>query len=161
MFVTVLHGDNEEALFNIHCRVQLLLEGIKRTCHCEPEVEIELADENGQIKNLLENRHCYASEILSERETCILLAVSRPAGTTEAVFTPLLNDEDIINSKFLAKLGNWGESKSSSSRTKSKRHSRKSVVIQSMSLLDGKPSPPQPGKSKSTASTTKKRAGKS
>ncbi|XP_069080541.1 uncharacterized protein CXorf65 homolog isoform X2 [Pleurodeles waltl] len=136
MFVTVLHGDNEEALFNIHCRVQLLLEGIKRTCHCEPEVEIELADENGQIKNLLENRHCYASEILSERETCILLAVS-------------------------PKLGNWGESKSSSSRTKSKRHSRKSVVIQSMSLLDGKPSPPQPGKSKSTASTTKKRAGKS
>ncbi|KAJ1175233.1 hypothetical protein NDU88_000524 [Pleurodeles waltl] len=66
-------------------------------------VEIELADENGQIKNLLENRHCYASEILSERETCILLAVSRPAGTTEAVFTPLLNDEDIINSKFLGK----------------------------------------------------------
>ncbi|XP_078539999.1 uncharacterized protein CXorf65 homolog [Lissotriton helveticus] len=160
MFVRVLHGDNEEALFNIQCRVQLLLEGIKRTCHCESE-EIELADENGQVKNLLENRYCYASDILSERETFILLAVSRPAGTTDAVFTPLLIDEDIVNSKFLAKLGNWGESKSSSSRTKSKRHNRKSVVIQSTSLHDGKPSPPQPSKNKSTATTPKKRAGKS
>ncbi|XP_069473387.1 uncharacterized protein CXorf65-like [Ambystoma mexicanum] len=160
MFVTVLHGDNEEALFNTQCKIQLLLESIKRSCRCEPEVEVELADETGQVKNLLANQHRYAAEILSERETCILLAVSRHAGTSEAVFTPLLNDEEIVNSKFLAKLGNWGDSKAGGSRTKSKRLSRKSVVVLSPPAADGKPSPPQQRKAKAATPTPRKRAGK-
>lgn len=39
--------------------------------------EIELADVSGQAKNLLQNQHCYASELLSEREICVLLGVTR------------------------------------------------------------------------------------
>ncbi|XP_075459507.1 uncharacterized protein CXorf65-like isoform X2 [Ascaphus truei] len=129
MFITVLYGDNEEILFNSHCKVQLLLESIKNSCHCENEGEVELADESGQVKNLLENQQRYASELLNERETCVLLGVTRSQGSAEVVFTPLLNDDGIVNAKFLAKLGNWGESKVSSRKLKSKRSNRKSTVV--------------------------------
>ncbi|KAE8591944.1 hypothetical protein XENTR_v10018611 [Xenopus tropicalis] len=100
MFITVLYGDNEEALFNINCKVQLLLESIKTCCHYDNEGEVELADESGQVKNLLENPQRYASEFLNERETCVLLSVT---SSTEAIFTPLLNDDEIVNTKFLVK----------------------------------------------------------
>ncbi|XP_044852663.1 uncharacterized protein CXorf65 homolog [Mauremys mutica] len=103
MFVTVLHGENEKTLFNIHCKVQLLLESIKHCCGYENEGEIELADVSGQVKNLLQNQHCYASELLSERETCVLLGVTRGEGSSEVIFTPLLKDEGVINPKFLGK----------------------------------------------------------
>ncbi|XP_068098479.1 uncharacterized protein CXorf65 homolog isoform X2 [Hyperolius riggenbachi] len=123
MFVTVLYGDNEEMLFNINCRVQLLLESMKNCCHSDGE------DDTGQVKNLLENQHRYANEILAERETCVLLAVTRSQDSNEVIFTPLLNDENIVNAKFLAKLGNWGESKDSSRKPKSKRSTRKATVV--------------------------------
>ncbi|EMP29043.1 hypothetical protein UY3_13873 [Chelonia mydas] len=93
--------ENEKTLFNIHCKVQLLLESIKHCCGCENEGEIELADVSGQAKNLLQNQHCYASELLSEREICVLLGVTRGEGSSEVVFTPLLKDEGVINPKFL------------------------------------------------------------
>ncbi|XP_072012647.1 uncharacterized protein [Engystomops pustulosus] len=104
MFVTVLYGDSEEMLFNINCKVQLLLESIKHSCHYEYEGEIELADDTGQVKNLVENQQRYANEILLERETCVLLAVT-------------------------TKLGNWGESKDSGRKLKSKKSNRKSTVV--------------------------------
>ncbi|KAG8568306.1 hypothetical protein GDO81_013955 [Engystomops pustulosus] len=129
MFVTVLYGDSEEMLFNINCKVQLLLESIKHSCHYEYEGEIELADDTGQVKNLVENQQRYANEILLERETCVLLAVTRSSDSSDVIFTPLLNDDTIVNSKFLAKLGNWGESKDSGRKLKSKKSNRKSTVV--------------------------------
>ncbi|XP_063292078.1 uncharacterized protein CXorf65 homolog isoform X2 [Pelobates fuscus] len=129
MFIRVLYGDNKEALFNINCKVQLLLAGIKSYCRYENEGDVELADENGQVKSLLENQHVYATEILNERETCILLSVTRPHGSTEVVFTPLLNDETIVNAKFLAKLGNCEDSKTSSRKSKAKKPKQKSTVV--------------------------------
>ncbi|OCT72251.1 uncharacterized protein CXorf65-like isoform X1 [Xenopus laevis] len=129
MFITVLYGDNEEALFNINCKVQLLLESIKTCCHYDNEGDVELADQSGQVKNLLENPQRYASELLNERETCVLLSVTKLPGSTEATFTPLLNDDEIVNAKFLAKLGNWGESRVSSRRSKSKKGNKKNVVL--------------------------------
>ncbi|XP_075695384.1 uncharacterized protein CXorf65 homolog [Rhinoderma darwinii] len=133
MFITVLYGDSDEMLFNINCKVQLLLESIKNLCHYENEGEIELADDSGQVKNLVENQQRYASELLSERETCVLLAVTRSTDSSDVIFTPLLNDETIVNAKFLAKLGNWGESKDSSRRLRSKKSNRKGTVIISTS----------------------------
>ncbi|XP_044137946.1 uncharacterized protein CXorf65 homolog isoform X1 [Bufo gargarizans] len=103
MFITVLYGDSEEMLFNINCKVQLLLECMKNSCHYENEGEIELADGSGQVKNLLENQQCYANELLSERETCVLLAVNRSPDSSDVIFTPLLNDDTIVNAKFLGK----------------------------------------------------------
>ncbi|XP_073513417.1 uncharacterized protein [Phyllobates terribilis] len=108
MFITVLYGESEETLFNINCKVQLLLESIKNLCHYENEGEIELADEGGQVKNLQENQQRYASELLGERETCVLLAMT-------------------------TKLGNWGESKDSSRKLKTKKSNRKGTVVISTS----------------------------
>ncbi|XP_069597154.1 uncharacterized protein CXorf65-like isoform X2 [Ranitomeya imitator] len=133
MFITVLYGESEETLFNINCKVQLLLESIKHLCHYENEGEIELADEGGQVKNLQENQQRYASELLGERETCVLLAVTRSPDSSDIIFTPLLNDDTVVNAKFLAKLGNWGESKDSSRKLKTKKSNRKGTVVISTS----------------------------
>ncbi|XP_073513416.1 uncharacterized protein [Phyllobates terribilis] len=133
MFITVLYGESEETLFNINCKVQLLLESIKNLCHYENEGEIELADEGGQVKNLQENQQRYASELLGERETCVLLAMTRSPDSSDVIFTPLLNDDTIVNAKFLAKLGNWGESKDSSRKLKTKKSNRKGTVVISTS----------------------------
>ncbi|XP_063799877.1 uncharacterized protein CXorf65 homolog [Pseudophryne corroboree] len=133
MFITVLYGDNEEILFNINCKVQLLLESMKNSCHYGNEGDVELADDSGQVKNLLDNQQRYANELLRERETCVLLAVTRPPDSSDVIFTPLLNDDTIVNSKFLAKLGNWGESKDSSRKTKSRKSNKKATVVISTS----------------------------
>ncbi|XP_056397640.1 uncharacterized protein CXorf65 homolog [Hyla sarda] len=129
MFITVFYGDGEEMLFNINCKVQLLLESIKNLCHYENEGDIDLADESGQVKNLLENQLRYANELLGERETCVLLAVTRSSESSDVIFTPLLNDDTIVNAKFLAKLGNWGDSKDPSRKLKSKKSNRKGTVV--------------------------------
>ncbi|KAM6045067.1 uncharacterized protein LJ206_018879 [Theristicus caerulescens] len=99
--------ESEKALFNIQCKVQLLLESIRCCCGCEKEGEIELADENGQVKNLLQNQDHYASQFL------------RHESSQEAVFTPLLKDHSVVTPKFLAKLGKWEDSKVSPTRVKS------------------------------------------
>ncbi|XP_067910429.1 uncharacterized protein CXorf65 homolog isoform X2 [Heterodontus francisci] len=80
MFITVLYGDNEHALFNSYCKTQVLLDCIKQNCCYETEAEVDLADESGQVKNLLQNQHSYASEILTEREVYILLGVNTKLG---------------------------------------------------------------------------------
>ncbi|KAJ7305005.1 hypothetical protein JRQ81_010760 [Phrynocephalus forsythii] len=126
MFITVLHGENKADLFNTHCKVQLLLEGIKHCCGCEEEDEIELADENGQVKNLLQNKHRCATELLVERETYVLLGVTGGGRPSEKIYTPLLKDENIINSKFLAKLEAWQDHKAPSPRIKARRTNKKS-----------------------------------
>ncbi|KAM9114113.1 uncharacterized protein ACDP82_019707 [Pangshura tecta] len=149
-------GENEKTLFNIHCKVQLLLESIKHCCGYDNEGEIELADVSGQVKNLLQNQHCYASELLSERETCVLLSVTRGEDSSEVVFTPLLKDEGVINPKFLAKLGNWEDSKASSTRVKSKKASKKPTVHLEVPSAEGKRSPsPQGNRTKTMVSSPK------
>ncbi|XP_068936775.1 uncharacterized protein CXorf65 homolog isoform X3 [Petaurus breviceps papuanus] len=76
MFITILHGDHEKTLFNSHCKGEVLLNSIKQCCGCKPEVMIELADESGHLKNLLQNPHLYASELLKPRETYIPFTVT-------------------------------------------------------------------------------------
>ncbi|XP_036599199.1 uncharacterized protein CXorf65 homolog isoform X2 [Trichosurus vulpecula] len=103
MFITILHGDHEKTLFNSHCKVEALLNSIKQCCGCEPEGMIELADENGQLKNLLQYRQLYASELLKPRETYIPFTVKQPEGSLEPVFVALLKDDEVIDSKLLGK----------------------------------------------------------
>ncbi|XP_025026536.1 uncharacterized protein CXorf65 homolog isoform X1 [Python bivittatus] len=128
MFITVLHGENKADLFNIHCKIQILLDGIKHHCGCEDKDEIELADESGQVKNLLQNKHHYANELLGERETYVLLSVTSGERPSEIEFRPLLKDEHIINPKFLAKLGSCQDRKGPSPRMRSRRIHRKSTL---------------------------------
>ncbi|XP_068936773.1 uncharacterized protein CXorf65 homolog isoform X2 [Petaurus breviceps papuanus] len=101
MFITILHGDHEKTLFNSHCKGEVLLNSIKQCCGCKPEVMIELADESGHLKNLLQNPHLYASELLKPRETYIPFTVTRPEDSSEPVFVALLKDDEIIDSKLL------------------------------------------------------------
>nr|XP_028563978.1 uncharacterized protein CXorf65 homolog isoform X1 [Podarcis muralis] len=128
MFVTVLHGENRADIFNIHCEVQRLLDGIKRRCGCEDEDDIELADESGQVKNLLQNKQCSATELLGEREAYVLLGVTRGERPSKRIFTPLLKDESVINAKFLAKLESWQERKVPSPRVKSRKTHKKATL---------------------------------
>ncbi|ETE62183.1 Multiple epidermal growth factor-like domains protein 6, partial [Ophiophagus hannah] len=69
-------------LFNIHCKIQILLDGIKHRCGREDKEDIELADESGQVKNLLQNKYHYATELLGERETYVLLHVTSISNTS-------------------------------------------------------------------------------
>ncbi|KAJ7417001.1 hypothetical protein WISP_67321 [Willisornis vidua] len=117
--------ENEKALFNTQCKVQPLLESIKRCCGCESEDEIELADEHGQVKNLLQNQDLYGSQLLHGRELCVLLKVTRHEGSQEAVFTPLLNNHSIVTPKFLAKLKKCEDSKVSTARVKTRKYTKR------------------------------------
>ncbi|KAG8141533.1 hypothetical protein E2320_007143 [Naja naja] len=51
--------------------------------------------------NLLQNKYHYATELLGERETYVLLRVTNGEKPSETEFRPLLKDEHIINPKFL------------------------------------------------------------
>jgi len=92
MFIKVLYGDNEEALFNPNCRTLLLLEHIKETVGYQPEIDIDLSDENGFIVHLLRSPPLqYASDVLESRRTFILVKVSKNEDGTESV-EPMLNN---------------------------------------------------------------------
>ncbi|XP_072467746.1 uncharacterized protein CXorf65 homolog isoform X2 [Notamacropus eugenii] len=130
MFITILHGDHEKTLFNSYCKVEALLNSIKQCCGCEPEGIIELADENGQLKNLRQHPHLYASELLKPRETYIPFTVTRPEGSSEPVFVALLKDDEVIDSKLLAALRLAGNSNSpgSEKQPKSGKIKRKTLT---------------------------------
>ena len=75
-------------------------------------VEVELADENGNLKNISTLPSLYANQILSaERELLVLIHIKRnnhEAGLeseaasdgNDVTYIPLLNNSDIINSRF-------------------------------------------------------------
>ncbi|XP_074159842.1 uncharacterized protein CXorf65 homolog isoform X1 [Sminthopsis crassicaudata] len=135
MFITILHGDHEKTLFNSHCKVEALLNSIKQCCGCEPEGMIELADESGQLKNLLQYPHLYASELLKPRETYIPFAVTRPEGSSEPVFVALLKDDEVIDSKFLAALKHVRNSNSPVPEKQSKPGKTKRKTLYSEALM--------------------------
>ncbi|XP_074072371.1 uncharacterized protein CXorf65 homolog [Macrotis lagotis] len=134
MFITILHGDHEKTLFNSHCKVEVLLNSIKQCCGCEPEGMIDLTDESGQFKNLLNYPKLYASELLKPQETYIPFTITRPEGSSELVYVALLKDDENTDSKLLATLKLGGNSNSSVSEKqpkpgKTKRKSLTSEVL--------------------------------
>ncbi|XP_043853082.1 uncharacterized protein CXorf65 homolog [Dromiciops gliroides] len=135
MFITILHGDHEKTLFNSHCKVEALLNSIKQYCGCEPEGMIELADESGQLKNLLQYPQLYASELLKPRETYIPFTVTRPEDSSEPVFVALLKDDEVVDSKFLAtlRLAENSNSPVSEKQTKSGKTKRKTLTAEALS----------------------------
>ncbi|XP_073255421.1 uncharacterized protein CXorf65 homolog isoform X2 [Porites lutea] len=77
MFITVRYGDCQEALFNPNCMTKVLLEDIKKRCRRGREEIIDLSDESGNLKNLLEHKSEYATEILKARHSFILIRVDK------------------------------------------------------------------------------------
>ena len=72
-------------------------------------VEIELSDEFGNLKNITSLPSKYANQVLTlDRENLVLIQVKRNVSdvtstlseTDEISYVPLLNNADIVNSKF-------------------------------------------------------------
>ncbi|KAI8521441.1 PREDICTED: uncharacterized protein CXorf65 homolog [Branchiostoma belcheri] len=122
MFITVRFGDRQEAIFNPNCKTRLLLDSIKRRCNCHQDIDVDLSDELGNVKNLQQGLHKYANELLEEREKLVLLKVDKIEGAEQPNYTPLLNDREAIDSRFLARLSSRGDS----SRPETGRAHRKS-----------------------------------
>lgn len=107
MFITVRFGDCQEALFNPNCLTKVLLEDIKKRCRRDRDEVIDLSDESGNLKNLLEHKGDYATQHLKARHSFILIKVDRKEG--EETYTPLLNDIKTITSSFLLVLALFPE----------------------------------------------------
>ncbi|XP_032225871.1 uncharacterized protein CXorf65 homolog isoform X2 [Nematostella vectensis] len=84
MFITVKYGDSQEALFNPNCRTQNLLEDIKRRCLCDKDFVVDLSDELGNVKNLLDHTGNYATDLLKAREKFVLIRVEKRLSRPES-----------------------------------------------------------------------------
>ncbi|XP_076468298.1 uncharacterized protein CXorf65 homolog [Babylonia areolata] len=111
-YITVKFGEGQQQVFNPNCRAVCLLQNVRDRCVVWMDDEdldllhgadIDLADESGNVKYLRDSPYRYASEILHDRETLVLLRVEKHEGAY-ASYTPLLKDEEIITEEFLARL---------------------------------------------------------
>ncbi|KAK2573638.1 Uncharacterized protein P5673_001315 [Acropora cervicornis] len=113
MFITVRFGDCQEALFNPNCMIKVLLEDIKKRCRRNREELIDLSDESGNLKNLLDHKTEYATDLLKARHSFILIRLEKKQGEDLFTYTPLLNDIRTITSTFLQHLTRPQSSQSS------------------------------------------------
>ncbi|XP_032225870.1 uncharacterized protein CXorf65 homolog isoform X1 [Nematostella vectensis] len=125
MFITVKYGDSQEALFNPNCRTQNLLEDIKRRCLCDKDFVVDLSDELGNVKNLLDHTGNYATDLLKAREKFVLIRVEKK-GEESPIYTPLLNDLELITTSFIERLSRPESRMSESGRNTQSRQRRKS-----------------------------------
>jgi len=124
MFIKVLYGDNEEALFNPNCRTLLLLEHIKEKVGYLPETDIDLSDENGFIVHLLRSPPLqYASDVLESRRTFILVKVSKNDDGTELV-EPMLKNLQANRPNAFERLTSSNDSRGQAIDSNDKRVSR-------------------------------------
>ncbi|XP_071958315.1 uncharacterized protein CXorf65 homolog [Antedon mediterranea] len=121
MFITVRYGEREEALFNPNCKTMLLLENIRHRCRLSEDVEVDLADPEGNVKHLIEASLRYANEVLKERETFVLIKVEKDDESRKPSYIPLLNDQEQIDAAFLARLSTREQSSSGSAKGSRKR----------------------------------------
>ncbi|XP_020908875.1 uncharacterized protein CXorf65 homolog isoform X2 [Exaiptasia diaphana] len=84
MFITVRYGDGEQTLFNPQCKISALLEDIKRRCKCTKDALVDLSDESGNLKFLVDHPLSYASEILKERESFVLIRIEKRLSKCES-----------------------------------------------------------------------------
>lgn len=99
MFIFVRYGADEQILFNPDCSTRLLLENIKKRCHCRTKDAIALVDDKINIisfEESLEN----ASSLFTDRGVYILVEVHKKEDGV-LVYRPLLDSPD---SDILAKL---------------------------------------------------------
>ncbi|CAK8694671.1 uncharacterized protein CXorf65-like [Clavelina lepadiformis] len=141
-FVTVNYGDNKQLLVNPNCQTRLLLENIKTRCQFPQEMEVELSDEFGNLKNITQGDIKYANQILNvDRESLVLIQVKRNNGNSDILsnslassfsnldeisYVPLLKNDDIVTAKFTARLTSRDAPPSrSESRTRKSYRDRK------------------------------------
>jgi hypothetical protein len=105
-FITVEFGAKEERIFNPWCSGHTLTEWIRKQCHCDSGVALDLIDnEEGQLTNLPEHQQDYANEFITGRKKYVLLQVERMAeGGTYFKYTSLLNNLDDLYPELASKL---------------------------------------------------------
>lgn len=104
MFITVRFGDGEESLFNPNCRTHILLDDIRRRCNCTKDATVDLSDESGNLKYLLNHPLSYATELLKTRESFVLIRVEKKSEDEGDSYTPMLNDIITVTPQFLERL---------------------------------------------------------
>jgi len=138
-FVIVNYGENQKKIFNPNCLTKYLIKNIKQRCNYPNEIDVELSDEFGNLKNILKiNEDQYASDVLNvERESLVLLQVKQVLYTNnrlgrmnskpdQVTYIPLLKDDKIVTPKFTARLSNQDDTSSyKSDRFSKKGHSTK------------------------------------
>ncbi|XP_022788681.1 uncharacterized protein CXorf65 homolog isoform X1 [Stylophora pistillata] len=129
MFITVVYGEQEEALFNTDCRLKLLLDCINKRCKCEVQAEVDLCEVAGYPKYLQHQpQESYATNFLKPREKYVLIQMEKENG--RAFYKPLLRDKSVITDHFLASLEKdmakrEGSRSPGADRLRSKRNSLK------------------------------------
>ncbi|XP_022336512.2 uncharacterized protein CXorf65 homolog [Crassostrea virginica] len=102
-FIRVKYGDNQEAIFNPWCSSHTLMEWIRKKCNCDSDILIDLVDMDGQVKNLAGRSKEYASEVVTGRETYVLIRVEK-IGDGKYNYTSLLNNLGDVNPELFGKL---------------------------------------------------------
>ncbi|XP_032218024.2 uncharacterized protein CXorf65 homolog [Nematostella vectensis] len=102
MFITVRYADDRKELFNPDCRSCLLLNNIKERCDCEEDDIVDLSDETGNLKDLLNHPLEYASKYLTPREILVLVKGEKADGD-RMTFVPLLENLE-SDAEFLERL---------------------------------------------------------
>ncbi|CAF0876731.1 unnamed protein product [Brachionus calyciflorus] len=120
MYFTLKFGDNQEAFLNSNCKVLHLLDHIKKIAnlndkYSEPDMglDLDVCDLNGEVKNLNENKLNYGSNLLREKEKYILIKIDHKKTDGKPVYSVLLNNDQIINEEFIARLNSLKKSKKS------------------------------------------------
>jgi len=103
MFMIVKYGDGKEQFFNTECKTRLLLDCIKEKCDGHNDGLVDLADENGEIMFLQERVDHYGNEFLKPRGIYVLMRREN-CDKNYPQYTPLLNDDKVINANFLRQL---------------------------------------------------------
>ena len=109
MFVTVRFGNDEHLLFNSHCKIQVLIDDIKKRCRCLMVDTIDLAGQQARIEKISEQPvFQYANTTLQPRMTYILVkvksSIDEKTGEVKKIYIPLLMDLDWSNPDYRARL---------------------------------------------------------
>jgi hypothetical protein len=103
MFFSVKFGDDEKALFNPDCAVQLLIDDIKKRCGCPKQVVIDLIDEHGDLVHISEHSTENGTPLFTNRGNYILLEVKKK-DSEHIKYIPLLSGIAETYPEMLARL---------------------------------------------------------
>nr|XP_014340522.1 PREDICTED: uncharacterized protein C22orf15 homolog [Latimeria chalumnae] len=123
-------------IFNPQCRIVNLIEFVKETCGCEPEVCIDLIDESGNLMHLseVENSSEFASNYLKERQCYILIKVIKGDGCEPHRYESLLQNLGRCHPELadrLQKLSKLQVKDRKSSMNRKGRHSKEPSILPS------------------------------
>ncbi|XP_072287348.1 uncharacterized protein CXorf65 homolog [Pyxicephalus adspersus] len=90
MFICIIHGDNQQFVVNVQCRVIPLLHHIRKMLHLPDTATIDLCDRNGNLKLmfLVRNYDESAEKFVTPREAYYVCKVDKqePGSKSENVY---------------------------------------------------------------------------